>query len=420
MFSRIWLVCFCVPLFLFPVSAQSQDGLLVLESVQKAVGTFSETRVQSQLLSELAQHQLATGQCDAALKTFAEIPVPQERRIALLTADFQSFPSDKAEALVQLLKTDPQTNSLTGRLALAMLEAKNTALAWKLIETDKEAFESEQQQYGFLENALPLLRMEDWEKIPRFYRTFSPGIYQDWALLAIIRYLTERQRYDEAEKFADLLVLPLRLSWAYGEMCRASPPEQSQHYFDKAIEVIETVEISPNDEETTEMLAVQLRVFARVAFQREQKIQGDRLLRRSEAAAASLTVPMQRYRQQCFLGKVRVEWKHVESVADYLAIDAMLETLSSGLDRSRVLVWLAEAGWSEGWTKAVEAISAPERGVPESDRVRQIIDVLKRFTAHRQGLPATGDSEEDSVRLSGEEWEAYYFNPFAGADCGCY
>jgi len=143
-------------------------------------------------------------------------------------------------------------------------------------------------------------------------------------------------------------------------------------------------------------------------------------LKRSEATATALTVPMQRYRQQCFLGKVFVELKQIESIRDYLAIDPMLESLPAGLDRSRVLVWLAEAGWSEGWAKAVEAVSASERGVPESDRVQQITGVLKRFAAHQRGLQVLGDPSEDSVRISGEEWETYYFNPFAGADCGCY
>jgi predicted negative regulator of RcsB-dependent stress response len=350
MFSRIQLVCCCSLAFLIFASARAQDMSLVLESVHKALDTFSDQRVQSQLLSELAQHQLTTGQCDAALQTFAAIPVPMERRIALLTADFQSFTSEKAEALFRLLKADPQTQSLTGLLARAMLEAKNTAPAWKLVETDKNAFESEQQQYDFLEKVLPQLQAEDWEKIPRFYRTFAPGMYQDWALLAIIKYLAGQQRYDEAEKFAGLLALPTRFSWAYWEICRLSPAELSEHYFDKAIEVIETVEISPNDEETTEMLAVQLRKFGRIAFQKEQKSRGERLLKKSEVAAASLTVPMQRYRQQCFLGKVFVELKQIESIGDYLAIDTMLESLSAGLDRSRVLVWLAEAGWSKGWT----------------------------------------------------------------------
>ena len=420
MFSRTRRVCFCFLAFFLSAPVWAQDEIMVLESVRKTADTFSDQRVQSQLLAELAQHQLTTGQCDAALQTFAAIPVPMERRMALLTADFQFFTSDKADTLLQLLKTDPQTQSLTGRLALTMLEAKHPAPAWKLVETDKDAFESEQQRYDFLEKVLPQLQAEDWEKIPRFYRTFAPGMYQDWALLAIVKYLAGQQRYDEAEKFAGLLVLPLRLSWAYWEMSRFSPERLSEHYFDQAIEVIETVEINPNEEETTEMLAVQLRKFGRIAFQKEQKNKGERLLNRSEAAAAALTVPMQRYRQQCFLGKVLVELKQIESIEEYVAIDKILESLSAGLDRSRVLVWLAEAGWSEGWAKAVEAVSTPERGVPETDRVQQITDVLKRFAAHHRGLQATGNSSEDSVRISGEEWETYYFNPFAGADCGCY
>ena len=185
------------------------------ETVHRVAETLSDPRFQSQLLSELAQQQLAAEQFDAALQTFAAIPDPQERRIALLVADFQSFPPEKIDPLLQILKTNPQTNVLAGRLALGMLEAKNTASAWKLVETTENVFESEQQQYDFFEKALQQLHAEDWAKIPRFYRTFAPGTYQDWALLAMAKYLAGQKRYEEAAKYADSLALPLRWSWTY-------------------------------------------------------------------------------------------------------------------------------------------------------------------------------------------------------------
>ena len=396
-----------------------QSSLFPFETVRKAAESLTDFRVQSQLLSELARQQFSAGQFDAALQSFFAIPLPQERRTALLVSDFQWFPPEHIDALVKLLKADSQTQFLSGRIALAMLEAKNTYAAWKLVETAEDAFESEHQRYEFLEKVLPQLLADNWTNILRFYRTFAPGTYHDWASLVIAKYLAEQQRYEEAATFADSLTLPLRRSWAYWEMCRLSPAKQSDQYFDKALAMIESVQVSSEEAETMEMFAVQLRIYGRAAFQKGRKEQGEQLLELSEAAAASLSMPMQRYRQQCFLGKVLRELQRIVSIQDYLAVDNMLESLPSGSDRSRVLVWLAEAGWCEGWTKAIEALSIHERGMIESDRAKQIADVLKRCVAHHQGFKVSGDSTEDAVRISGEEFETFYFNPFAEADCGC-
>jgi len=390
------------------------------ECTYRAAASLTDARAKSQLLSELAQQQLAAGQCDAALQTFAAISSPQDRRIALLVANFGIFPPENVEQLVRLLESDAQTKSLAGRLALAMLESKNTDAAWKLIDIAGEAFETEQQRYEFLEKVLPLTESGNWERIPRFYRTFEPGTYQDWALLAIIKYLAGQQRYAEAEKFADYLALPIRQSWVYWEVSQLVPAEQSKRYFDKAVEIIETMDITADEEEMMESLAAQLRIFGCVALEKGWREQGERLLERSEAAAASLTIPMQRFRQQCFLGKVLVESKQIVAIQNYAAIDEMLQSLPSASDRSRLFVWLAEAGWNEGWTKAVEVLAVHERGVTEPERAEQISNVLKRFVAHHQGSKATGDPSEDSVRISGEEFETLYFNPFAEPDCGCY
>jgi len=390
------------------------------QTARLMVESFADARTKSLLLVELAQCQLATKQFDAALKTFADIPDSQERRIALLTADFQYLPIEKSEALVKLLESAPQTETLSGRIALGMLDANKVDTAWKLIETAKEPFESDQQQYDFLEKVLQRLQIDDWEKIRRFYRTFTPGIFRDWATLAIVKFLATKTRFDEAEKIADSLVSPYRYSWVYWEMGRLAPAEQAKNFFDKAVEILEDVNIVSNDDETMEMLAAQLRIYGRAAFERNDKETGERLLERSEAAATAVSVPLQRYRLQCFLGKVLVELKKIPSIKEYLAIDEMLKSLSSGSDRSKVLVWLAEADWEEGWTQAVRAAAAAERGVIESERAGRTVDVLKRFAAHQQGLSASNDSFEDVVRLSGETYESHYFNPFAEEDCGCY
>ena len=397
----------------------SDISLLPFESAQRIAETLTDSRAKSQLLSELAQRQLSTGQFDAALQTFAAIPSPQERRIALLVSNFQSFPPEKIEPLLQLLKMDSQTNRLAGRLAFSMLEAKNTRSAWKLVETADDVFESEQRQYEFLEKVLPQINADDWEKVLRLYRTFEPGMNKDWASLAIIKYLAGQQRGAETERFIRALSSSLRSAWAYWEIYRLSPAELAEPYFGKALDIVETMEITPNEEETMETLAIMLRIFGRAAVGKGWKDRGERLLEKSEAAAAVLTLPIQRYRLQCFLGKVLMELRQIEAVQNYLPIDEMLASLTAGLNRSRVSVWLAEAGWQEGWQKAVETMAAPERGTDESDRVQQISEVLKRFVAHHQKVGAAGDSKEDSVRVSGEEFETLYFNPFAEWDCGC-
>jgi len=392
--------------------------LFLFEAAQRATETLSDPRVKSQLLAELAQQQLSTEQFDAAVQTFAAIPLPLERRIALLVADFRTLPPEKVEPLLQLLKADTQTDQLAGRLALSMLEAKNVRTAWKIVEFDKDAFETEQQQYEFLEKVLPLVDADDWNKVLRLYRTFSPGKFQDWASLELIKYLAQNRRADEAEKFVDLLSTSIRSAWAYWLISRLSPAELSQRYLDQAAETAESIEMTANDEDMMETLASLLRIFGQTAFKKNRE-QGERLLERSEAAAATLTVPIQRYRLQCFLGKVLLELGQIASIQEYLPIEAMFESLPSALNRSRLSVWLAEAGWSEGWSKAVEAMSVLERGADESDRAEQISLVLKRFVAHHQGLAATGDSSEDVFRISGEEFETFYFDPFAEWDCGC-
>ena len=108
-------------------------SLHLFESVRNTVETMTDPFIKSQLLSELAQNQLATGQFDTALQTFANIPDPRERRIALLISNFQSFPPEKIESLVGLLETDSQTFFLPGRLAMSMLDAENIESAWKLV-----------------------------------------------------------------------------------------------------------------------------------------------------------------------------------------------------------------------------------------------------------------------------------------------
>ena len=402
-------------------------SLSPFEHTRSAANSFGDPRIKSQLLAELAQLQLATGQFESAIQTFSDIPDSLERRIALLIADFRTplnarqpvpFTAEHVQSLVELLESDLQTSKLAGRLAKAMLDAGRTDAAWLLVETATDPFESDEQQYEFFEAVLLAVPPGDWSRITRLYRSFSLGSIRDWATLAVLKYLTNQGRHEEAQRYADSLVMPLRHSWAYWEMSRQTEGEMSGRYFDQACRLVEEIEIDTNDD-LLEVLAVQLRIFGRMAFEKGNR--DSALLERSEAAAAAVIIPIQKYRLQCFLGKVLAELGIIDSISNYLPIESILASLSSEEERSRVLVWLAEAGLGvSAWEGAVEALSHPQRGVLESDRALQLAGVIKRYTAHVQNLPPMGNPGEDAVRLSGEEFEARYFNPFAEADCGCY
>jgi hypothetical protein len=57
-------------------------SLFPFESIRQAAEMLADLRVKSYLLTELARQQMILAQFDAALQTFASIPLPEERRIA--------------------------------------------------------------------------------------------------------------------------------------------------------------------------------------------------------------------------------------------------------------------------------------------------------------------------------------------------
>jgi thioredoxin-like negative regulator of GroEL len=383
------------------------------EPALKAAETMTDPKVKSALLTEIVRLQTAAGQFDAAIKTLQKIP---ERRAALLGADFRFLPPEKTEPLAELLQRDPQTAILTGRIALTMLESKNTASAWQLAETVKTPFGSDRERYDFLKAALPLTTGgEEWEKVLNLYQTFSDENDKSWAALAAAKHLVSREADTEAERLTDSMTLPIRRSWAYYEMFRLT---QSANHFKKAAEIIETITL-PDKQDEIETLATQLRIFGRTAYQNGWKESGERLLEKGESAASQLKMPIPRCRLQCFLGKVLVELRLIASIHEYVPIAETLDSFSSGLDRSKLSVWLAEAGWSGGWTAAMESAAQAERGVQESERADRITEILKRFLSHQKRAEPSGDPHEDSTLLSGEEFESFYFSPFAQTDCGC-
>jgi hypothetical protein len=107
----------------------------------------------------------------------------------------------------------------------------------------------------------------------------------------------------------------------------------------------------------------------------------------------------------------------IDSVQDYLISVDLVNF--NGIDRSRLLVWAAEAGKERCWTEAVEAANQPERGTTEQDRTDRIAEILRRFVVRNEKRLPTDDPNVDEIHLSAEEFEEHYFSPFGILGCGC-
>lgn len=398
---------------------------LPFESVRKAAQTFVDPQVKSCLQGLLVQSQLETGQFDAALKTLTTISPPKDRRTALSFVDISLVPLEKIEPFVQLMQSDKETEWQIGYCAITLLESKNTPSAWKWIETAQKPFETEHTRYLFIKNVLPLIKENDWGRVLCLHRRFTDPLYKDWATLEMIKFLTRQQRYEEADTFARSFALPTRRSWAFAEMSRLTDAAQSAKFLDSAIEEINVANVDSSKTETeqereAENLAIQLRILGRLTLQQGHQESGEQLLERCESIIAGIKMPMQRYKQQCFLGKVLIEWNLISSIQDFVPVETILSAFSSGTDRAKVLVWLAEAGWNEGWQRAVEALSLSERGVMESERAAEIVFVVNRCVSHHRGSKTPpGALDMHGYHSSGEEWETLSFTPFADPDCNC-
>ncbi|MDR0521211.1 MAG: hypothetical protein LBH00_05085 [Planctomycetaceae bacterium] len=407
--------------------ADIRDTTSPVSAALLAADKLTDSRSQSKLFGEIARLQTANEEFDDAFQTLRKITVPDECRTVLLLINWQPLPLERIAALVNLLESRPQTAFLAGRLAMNMLEEngsmqpspplketsarqkKNNAAAWKLINTAKQPFESEEQRYHFFHRMISIIQQyqclpgwqEEQQKAVSFSASFTDEIYRDWAFYDLAAHCLS-----EAENFADKIAHPLRRAWCYNAL----------RNYEKAKEIIETINIVAEKQDEAEMLSIASRIIG----MNIGKEAGASLLERSEAAAAVIKIPMTRYRLQCFLGKVLKEQGRITAIEEYLPVRDMLASLSH-FDRSRAAVWLAEAGWTAGWAAAVESAAAPMRGIPETDRAEQMTEVIRRYAAYRARLKraANGYAIDETILFSGEELERSSFSPFALSDCGC-
>jgi hypothetical protein len=187
----------------------------------------------------------------------------------------------------------------------------------------------------------------------------------------------------------------------------------------RAGEILETISIEP---ELAESLAIQSRILGKAAWKTGNSELGLRLLEWSETATAQISVPFQRFRAHYFLAKVLRELGQIFSVQEYLDSAQWQQLEMSGLDRSRIGVWAAEAEPENvltAWSMAIRDAGKPEQKSADISRAERIVEILRRFTFRNDKLPPSGEPERDAVHLSAEEFEEYYYSPFAIKDCNC-
>ncbi|MDR3183631.1 MAG: hypothetical protein LBT89_12075 [Planctomycetaceae bacterium] len=390
-------------------------------AIQIAEETADET-AKNQLLGEIVQLLAQNGQHNEALKTLRKIPSVHERKILLLGWDWKTMTPDGIGSVVTLIESEPQTAVLAGIIASAMLESGKTPEALQLVQSAKIPFETERQRYGFLEQYLR--QTDNVPSAKPLLDGFKDAAYRRWGQRAAVKRLAALQQFQEAETRTEALEIPQQRAWLFTELSSAAPLKR--HYLERAGNILNALPLTFETSEAAENMAVQYRITGKKCYQSGLTELGETLLEKSEAAAKSVTPPVPHWRLMCHLAKVLRELKLLDSVPAYLSLVQIQQEPLSAIDRSMLLVWYNEAAGLEreaDWLRIIETLNVKEKGTPDTSRTQRIAAVLKRFAAvtdkqraHRQ---PSGSVADDAVNLSGEEYESYYFSPFAADDCGC-
>jgi hypothetical protein len=388
-----------------------------------AAELMSNPMAKSLTLAELAQAQAEAGLIDNAFDSINNIPNRSEKRQALFRLAFRAVQENKTENLLRfvwaMVDVDPKSMPSVGRLAQSLLENGNHTKAMELVLTVEKPFDSERNRYDFVAKFIELADKEQLDGIQLFFETFSDTDYRDWGNLALAKRFVLLEQLPEARTIAEFFSLPLRQSWAFFELSRLTAGKNSNLFLLRAGEILETISIEP---ESAESLAIQSRILGKTALKTGNTEQGLRLLEWSETAAAQIPVPFQRFRAHYFLAKVLRELGQIHSVREYLDPAAWMRLEISGLDRSRIDVWAAEAEPSDvltAWSTAIQDAGKPEQKSADILRAERIVEILRRFTFRNNKIPPSGEPERDAVNLPAEEFEEYYYSPFAIKDCNC-
>jgi hypothetical protein len=395
----------------------------LFEVTLAATDLMSNPMAKSLVLAELAQAQAETGLIDDALVSINNIPNRSEKRQTLFRLAFRAVQENKTEHLLRIVRimieVDPKSSPSVGRLAQTLLENNNPVTAMELVKSVEKPFDSDQNRYDFIVKFIELTEKEQLENARLFLKTFSDTDYRDWGNLALAKRFAVLERWSEAQKIAESFSLPLRQSWTFFELSRLATEKNKEELLLRAGEIIETIPIEP---ESAESLTIQSRILGKTALKTGNTELGIRLLEWSETAAAQISVPIQRFRAEYFLAKVLREHGLIPSVREYLDSETWKQSNMSGLDRSRIGVWVAEAEPANdltAWSVAIQDAGKSEQETADIVRAERIVEILKRFTFRNNKLPPSGEPERDAVNLTAEEFEEYYYSAFAIKNCNC-
>lgn len=376
----------------------------------KIAEKFSNEQAKNQLLGEIVDVLVQAGQHTAALQTLPKITSMYERKRLLLGWSWKDITTEDIAKLAVMLESDDQTAMLAGRLATAMLDDGKTNEALLLIQSVKRPFETEKLRYSFIERYLQ--KTENVDAVVPLTDDFQDETYIAWSRLALLKKFADLQRWQEAETLVGRFENPQQQSWCFLELYTRNP--QNKTYLERSAAILDDIGLPPD----AESLAVQLRITGKRCYEASLRDTGAALLEKSEAAAKSVPLPLPRLRLQCFLAKVLRELKLIGSATSYIAVDAIEREPLSIIDKSRVQEWL-----NESFCRNVEDVHVLleilNGKAADIDRAERIAEILKRAAVIAEHRKATGNPEEDAVNVSGEEYESYYFSPFAANDCGC-
>ncbi|MCL2743506.1 MAG: hypothetical protein FWE67_06625 [Planctomycetaceae bacterium] len=415
----------------------------LFDAAVNAADKLTSQIARSTLLSEIARIQFDAGLVDEPLKIVNIIDSPLEKRNVLRNAALDFIQRrrnlNSVPKIIRLMiDTDPQSKYFAGQTAILLLEIEMPAVktALEVLKTTDEPFDSDRVRYDFITKLLMTGGKDFKQTAQEISASFKSSDYCDWGKLALLKALADWAEWDEAVKIAETFSQLLRRSWAFLELSRKArsknEKDSAANYFSHAAAVLqETFNSEKKEQKMTQRIAVQLRIFSKEALKNGETDKGMELLEQAEAATAEISSPLERCRQQLFIAKVLQAARALDSAKDYINVKILEDKTLSGIERSRIIQWFLEVKSAGGesasitWTGAVQtaAEAVPKTPFITSDELNQskrIAEILRRFVCVKTGYGSpSGVPQDDVSRLSGEEYEAYYYSPFALEDCGC-
>ncbi|MDR0871079.1 MAG: hypothetical protein LBN39_09845 [Planctomycetaceae bacterium] len=387
----------------------------------EAAEQFSNPLAKSAILAAVAEAHFAAEQFDEMFAAADAVPNRAEKKGLLvnLASDYTNvkpFLPNKVilKIISALIKLDAKNESAAGRFALTLLDKENVDAALALINSVKKPFDSHKSRYDFTAKLLEIGGEKHVPAALNLLKTFEDADYRDWASLALCKSYVQWKMPDEAVKIAEAFFQPLRRSWAFFELSQMVPNGKKAALLKKSGTVLESF---PVDKDNAEKAARQMRIIGKALYNAGETESGLQLLEQSEAAAAKIPEPMQRFKIRLLLAKVLRELGQIDSVQNYIGTKPLTGTEFNGIQRSELLQWFAEASPKEDevkiWNSAVRTAAATEeKETNEFPRAEQIVEIVRNFSARQNHKPAAD--------IPGtEEFDEYYFSPFAVTDCNC-